>query len=76
MCLCLNEGQMESYLHALTSHGGLVEGHYATHALLRDPHRAHLLLMMTAGLEHLKFTIPTVSMHYSLLYLYMWLLET
>ncbi|XP_063883370.1 uncharacterized protein LOC135112666 isoform X4 [Scylla paramamosain] len=58
ICLCLNEGQLENYIHVLTSHTGLLAAHYEAHGLLRDPHRAHLLLMLTAGLEHLKFAIP------------------
>ncbi|XP_042240184.1 uncharacterized protein LOC121878195 isoform X2 [Homarus americanus] len=58
VCLCLNEGQLESYLHVLTSHRVLLEANYGAQALLRDPHRAHLLLMLAAGLEHLKFSIP------------------
>ncbi|XP_045114000.1 uncharacterized protein LOC123506149 isoform X3 [Portunus trituberculatus] len=58
ICLCLNEGQLENYIHVLTSHTGLLAAHYEAHGLLRDPHRAHLLLMLAAGLEHLKFAIP------------------
>ncbi|XP_050702286.1 pleckstrin homology domain-containing family M member 2-like isoform X1 [Eriocheir sinensis] len=58
VCLCLNEGQLENYLHVLISHPGLLATHYEAHGLLRDPHRAHLLLMLAAGLEHLKFAIP------------------
>ena len=60
ICLCLNEGQLENYIHVLTSHTGLLAAHYEGHGLLRDPHRAHLLLMLAAGLEHLKFAIPMV----------------
>ncbi|XP_071548526.1 uncharacterized protein [Panulirus ornatus] len=58
VCLFLNEGQLESYLHVLTSHRLLLQEHYGSHALLRDPHRSHILLMLVAGLEHLKFSIP------------------
>ncbi|XP_045615986.2 serine-rich adhesin for platelets isoform X1 [Procambarus clarkii] len=58
VCLCLNDGQLESYLHVLTSHRAMLEAHYGSQALLRDPHRAHLLLMLAAGLEHLRFAIP------------------
>ncbi|MPC14876.1 Pleckstrin y domain-containing family M member 2 [Portunus trituberculatus] len=61
ICLCLNEGQLENYIHVLTSHTGLLAAHYEAHGLLRDPHRAHLLLMLAAGLEHLKFAIPMLS---------------
>ncbi|XP_037781820.1 uncharacterized protein LOC119578156 isoform X1 [Penaeus monodon] len=58
ICLCLNEGQLESYLHVLTTHQLLLGSHYGSQALLRDPHRTHLLLMLAAGLEHIRFTIP------------------
>ncbi|XP_068214955.1 uncharacterized protein prd1 isoform X2 [Palaemon carinicauda] len=58
LCLCLSEGQLEGYLHALTSHRGLLDTYYGPHALLRDPHRTHILLMLVAGLEHLKMAIP------------------
>ncbi|CAL4069516.1 unnamed protein product, partial [Meganyctiphanes norvegica] len=57
LCLCLNEGQLESYLHVLSSHHSVLGKHYASGALLRDPHRANIMLMMAAGLEHIKLNI-------------------
>lgn len=65
ICLCLNEGQLESYLHVLTTHQLLLGSHYGSQALLRDPHRTHLLLMLAAGLEHIRFTIPVVCIFFS-----------
>ncbi|KAK7071275.1 hypothetical protein SK128_015989 [Halocaridina rubra] len=58
LCLCISEGQLEGYLHALSSNQGLLESYYGPHALLRDAHRTHILLMLVAGLEHLKMAIP------------------
>ena len=60
LCLSLNEGQLESYLHVLSSHQSMLGKHYASGALLRDPHRANIMLMMAAGLEHIKLNISMV----------------
>lgn len=55
--ISLNDSALESHLRTIIANPKITERHYLPHALLRDVQRLQVLVMMTAGLEHLSFSL-------------------
>lgn len=58
--LALTDHLLESYLRCFSSDQSLVRKYYVKEALVADQQQMELLLMLSAGLEHLQFQLELV----------------
>ncbi|GFT82827.1 pleckstrin homology domain-containing family M member 2 [Nephila pilipes] len=64
MSLALNESSLESYFRSFIQNVQILKKHYQSLALLCDPERMQLVLMLMAGLEYVPVSLNPETMKY------------